>query len=111
MYIIARILLTALALLLAANLIPGIVVGGLYVAIVSAVILGLLNLVVRPIIIVLTLPITILTLGLFTFIVNAFLFWFAASFIEGFSVDGFLPALLGSVFVSIVSAIGSKLMA
>lgn len=110
MYIIARILLTSLALLLAANLIPGIAVGSLYIAIVSAVILGVLNLIIRPILIVLTLPINILTLGLFTFVINAFLFWFAASFIDGFVVNGFWPALLGSLFVSVVSAIGNKFL-
>jgi putative membrane protein len=108
MKIIARVLITALALLLVAELIPGIVVEGLFTAIVAAVILGLLNLIARPILVVLTLPITILTLGLFIFIINAALFAFVASFIEGFEVSGFLPAILGSLLVSVVSAIGNK---
>ncbi|MCB9811698.1 phage holin family protein [Candidatus Nomurabacteria bacterium] len=110
MKMISRVLIGALALLLAANFIPGIEVMGLYTAIIAALILGLLNMIVRPVLIVLTLPVTILTLGLFTFVINAALFWFAASFIEGFAVAGFVPALLGSIFVSIVSAIGNALI-
>lgn len=110
MSLIYRVLVTALALLLVARFIPGIVVESVYVAIIAAVILGLLNLLVKPILIVFTLPVTILTLGLFIFIINASLFWFAASFIEGFSVDGFLVAILGSFCVSIISAIGNKFL-
>lgn len=110
MKIISRILITALGLLLAAYLIPGIDVTSLYIAIITAIILGILNLIARPILVVLTLPITIVTLGLFIFVINALIFWFAASFIDGFSVDGFFPALLGSLVVSVVSTIGNKLL-
>ena len=107
--IITRVLAAALALMAAAEFIPGIMVAGVYAAIIAAIILGVLNLFVRPIILVLTLPINIITLGLFTFVINAFLFMFAASFIQGFSVTGFLPALLGSLFVSLVSTIVHRL--
>lgn len=110
MKIIIRILVTALGLLLAAYLIPAIQIDSLYIAIITAVILGILNLIARPILVVLTLPITILTLGLFIFIINAALFLFAASFIDGFTVDGFIPALLGSIIVSVVSTVGNKLL-
>jgi putative membrane protein len=110
MTIIYHILVTALGLLIAAYFVPGIEVSGLYIAIVAAFILGLLNLVVRPIILLFTLPINILTLGLFTFVINAFMFWFAASFIEGFSVTGFIPALLGSILVSIFTTIAYQLI-
>lgn len=110
MYLIARILLNALALLVAAYVVPGIVVESIYIAIVAAVVLGLINLTIKPILFVLTLPITILTLGLFAFVLNALMFWFVASFLDGFSVDGFIPALLGSLVVSIVSAVGGKLL-
>lgn len=110
MKIITKVLLGALALLLAAELIYGIEIEGIYSAIIAAVILGILNAIVRPVLIILTLPINILTLGLFTFVINAALFAFAASFIEGFSVSGFIPALLGSLFVSIVSAVGNQLI-
>ncbi|MFT5036447.1 MAG: putative membrane protein [Candidatus Azotimanducaceae bacterium] len=108
MVLISRILVSALALLLTAYIIPGITIDGVYAAIIAAVILGLLNLVVRPILVVLTLPITIVTLGLFMFVINAALFLFVASFVDGFVVDDFLVALLGSLLVSIISSIGNK---
>lgn len=110
MKIVARVLVTALALLLVAELVPGIVVDGLYAAIIAAILLGVLNLVARPVLVVLTLPITIVTLGLFIFVINASLFLFVASFVEGFEVSGFWTALLGSLIVSVVSAIGNKLI-
>lgn len=110
MKILARVLITALALLVVAELVPGIAVEGIFTAIIAAIILGLFNLIARPILLLLTLPITIVTLGLFIFVINAFLFWFVASFIEGFDVSGFFPALLGSLIVSIISAIGNKLI-
>lgn len=108
MYLITKLLLTALTLLVVANYIPGIHIDGFYPAIVAAITIGLLNLFVRPILFILTLPITVLTLGLFMLVINAFLFWFAASFIDGFSVDSFWYALLGSLIVSVVSAIGNR---
>ncbi|OIP77735.1 MAG: hypothetical protein AUK16_01250 [Parcubacteria group bacterium CG2_30_44_11] len=108
--LLTRILLGALALLIVAEFIPGVTITGLYPAIVAAVILGLLNTIVKPILVILTLPITILTLGLFIFIINATLFMFAASFIDGFAVDGFLAALLASFLVSIITTIGNKLI-
>lgn len=107
MTIIYRVLITALALMLCAYLIPGIVVENIYVALIAAVVLGLLNLVARPILVVLTFPITLLTLGLFIFVINAAIFWFTASFIDGFEVAGFIPALVGSVVVSLVSTLGN----
>lgn len=109
MKLITRILLSALALLLIAYYIPGIYVENVYIAIITAVVLGVLNAVLKPILFVLTLPITILTLGLFTFVINAALFLFAASFIEGFYVENFWLALLGSLLMSIVATIGQKI--
>lgn len=110
MKIVSRILITALALLLVAELMPGITVSGLYPALIAAVLLGVLNVFIRPVLVILTLPITILTLGLFTFIINAALFLFVASFVTGFDVDSFLAAFIGSLIVSVVSAIGNKLI-
>ena len=109
MHILYHLLISAFALVLAAYFIPGIQVASLTSALVAAGVLGILNLLVRPVLFVLTLPITILTLGLFTFVINGALFWFAASFIEGFTVTNFWYALFGSVFVSVVSAVGNKL--
>ncbi|OGG66981.1 hypothetical protein A3I99_01925 [Candidatus Kaiserbacteria bacterium RIFCSPLOWO2_02_FULL_45_11b] len=108
MKLITRLLLTALVLLIVAEYIPGITVDGFYPALIAAIVLGLLNLFVRPILVVLTFPITILTLGLFMFVINAALFWFAATFIDGFAVETFLHALLGSLIVSVASAVFNK---
>ena len=109
MKIITRLLITAFGLLIVSHIVPGITIDSLYIALIAAIIIGLLNLTVRPILHILTLPITLLTFGLFVFIINAALFLFAASFIQGFSVDGFTAALLGSVVVSIISTIGNSL--
>jgi putative membrane protein len=109
MKFLIRLLITALALLAVTQIIPGIVVTGWFPAIMAAFFLGILNAVVRPILVVLTLPVTILTLGLFIFVINAGIFLFVASFLDGFEVSGFLSALLGSVMVSIASGIAHKL--
>lgn len=108
--LVAKLLLVVFALLLAAYVVPGITVSGFYIALIVAVLLGVVNLIVRPILVILTLPITILTLGLFIFVINALLFWFVASFVDGFDVDGFIPALLGTLIVSVVSWFGNKLL-
>ncbi len=110
MKLIAKILLAALTLLLVAKVVPGIEVENIYVAIIAALILGILNVIVKPILVILTLPITILTLGLFMFVINAGLFLFAASIVDGFSVAGFIPALLGSVIVTVASVLINNLL-
>jgi putative membrane protein len=108
MTLILRLLFNALGLILIAELVSGITVVGLYPAIIAALVLGVLNIIIKPILLVLTLPITIITLGLFSFVVNAALFLFAASFIQGFSVDNFWYALLGSVLMSVISTLGNR---
>lgn len=109
MRILAHVLLVALALILASHIIPGIAVSGLYIAIVTAIVLGLLNLTVRPILFILTLPLNIVTFGLFSFVLNALMLIFVASFIQGFAIVGFIPALLAALLISIVSAIGDSI--
>jgi len=108
MTMLLRLLFNALGLILIAEFVEGIEVQGLYAAVITAVVLGIFNIIIRPILLILTLPITILTLGLFSFVVNAALFLFAASFIDGFSVENFWYALLGSVLMSIISTIGNR---
>lgn len=110
MKLIAKVIITALALIITAKVLPGIEISGLYTAIITAVVLGLLNITVKPILVVLTLPITLLTLGLFILVINALLFLFAASFIEGFAVSGFIPALIGSIVVSVISTLANSLI-
>ena len=99
---IVKWLLYAAALVLVANLVSGITVSSFGSALLAAVVIGLLNLLVRPVLVVLTLPVTIVTLGLFLFIINALMFWAAASVLDGFHVNGFGAALLGSLIYSLL---------
>ena len=108
MTLLLRLIFNALGLILIAELIAGITVEGFYAALIAGLVLGLLNLIVKPILIILTLPITILTLGLFAYLIDGALFFFAASFIEGFAVSNYWYALLGSILMSIVSAVGTR---
>ncbi len=96
-------LINAVSLLVVAYLVPGIALASFWAALVAALILGLVNTVIRPLLVLLTLPVTILTLGLFIFVINGLLFWFVAAFIEGFAVAGFWTAVLGAIAYSIVS--------
>ncbi len=105
MRLILRWLINALALLAVTQIIDGFVVESFYIALIAAFILGLLNAVVRPILVVLTLPITIITLGLFTFVINALLIWFVSTFVQGFEVAGFLPALFVAIILWAVSVL------
>ena len=98
-----RVLVNALAIMLAASIVPGIEVNGLVPALVGGLLLALLNAIVRPILIILTLPITILTLGLFLLVLNGLCFWLASAVVKGFSVAGFWSAFFGALIVSIVS--------
>ena len=109
MKLLIRLLINALAILLVAYLVPGVAVTGFYAALIVAVVLGLLNLVIKPLIILLTLPINILTLGLFTFVINALLFWFVGTVVKGFSVDGFIPAFLGALILTIAGWVGQRI--
>lgn len=101
MKILVRWLLLAAALLLVAHLYPGVVVQSFGAAMIAALVLGLFNAVLRPLLVLLTLPVTLLTLGLFLFVINALMFYFAASVLDGFSVRGFGAALIGSLIYSV----------
>jgi putative membrane protein len=108
---LTRLAIAAAAVMVAAYIVPGIIVTGLYAAVITALVLGVVNILVRPVLVILTLPITILTLGLFLFVINAALLLFVASFVEGFAVEGFVAALLGSVLISVVTSLGNKMIA
>src|SRR5687768_232166 len=103
-------LINSLALIAVAYLMPSITVSSFTAALVAALILGLINAVIRPILILLTLPVTVITLGLFIFVINGLLFWFVGSFIQGFVVEGFWAGVLGSILFSIVSWLLSALV-
>ena len=103
-------LINALALVAVAYLMPSIQVSSFGAALVAALVLGLVNAVVRPVLVLLTLPVTILTLGLFIFVLNGLLFWMVASWLEGFHVAGFWAGVLGAIVFSLVSWLLSALV-
>jgi putative membrane protein len=103
-------LINAVALIAVAYLLPGVGVSSFASALVAALILGLINAVVRPVLFLLTLPVTILTLGLFIFVLNGLLFWFVGSFIQGFVVAGFWSGVFGAIVFSLISWILSSLL-
>lgn len=100
---VLRLIVNAAALWVAAQLVPGIVVTGFTPLLLAALVLGLINAIVRPVLLVLTLPLTLMTLGLFIFILNAFCLWLTSRIVPGFDVQSFAAALLGAFVVSIVS--------
>lgn len=108
--LLLRWLITTLAILAAAYLIDGIQVSGFVPALAAAALLGILNAFLRPILILLTLPLTILTLGLFTFVINAALLLLVSSVMSSFVVKGFWTALIGSLVISAVSWLLSSLI-
>ena len=93
-----------------AYLVPSISVASFWTALIAALVLGLVNAVIRPVLILLTLPATVLTLGLFILVINGLLFWFVGSFVEGFRVGGFWAAFVGAILFSIVSWLLSALV-
>ena len=97
--------LNALALLTVAYVLPGITVDGFTAALIAALILGLINTLLRPLLILLTLPVTVVTLGLFILVINVLLFWFAGSVLKGFEVSGFWVGVLGALLYSIFSSV------
>jgi len=103
-------LVNALSLLAVAYFLPSVSVASFYIALIAALLLGLVNTLIRPLLVLITLPITILTLGLFTLVINALLFWFVASFVEGFRVAGFWSAFWGALLYSVISSLASWLL-
>jgi putative membrane protein len=103
MHLLLRWLINALAIIAIAYYLPGIAVSGIYAALIAALILGIVNALIRPILIILTLPVNILTLGLFTLVINAVLFWFASTIVKGFEVADFKAAFFGALIMWLVS--------
>lgn len=110
MFTILKWIGSVVAVLIAAYFLPGVVVAGLWSALIVALVLGFLNLTIKPLLVLLTLPINILTLGLFTFVINALMVLLASSIVKGFSVAGFLNALLFSLILTIVQGIFDLLL-
>jgi len=103
-------LINAVALIAVAYLMPSIQVSSFGAALVAALVLGLINAVVRPVLVLLTLPVTVLTLGLFIFVLNGLLFWMVGAWLEGFEVGGFWSGVFGSIVFSLVSWLLSALV-
>ena len=110
MFLILRWILNAIALLIVAYLVPGIVVANFYTALVAALVLGLINAIVRPLVLILTLPVNILTLGLFTFVINAVMLYFASTLVKGLEISGIVAAFLGAVVLWVISILTNHLI-
>jgi putative membrane protein len=110
MRFLARLLLNGVAIVIAAYLVPGLRLAGPGAAVLAGVCLGLVNALIRPVLLVLTFPLTLLSLGLFIFVINAACLALTAYFIPGFSIDGFASAFLGALLVTIVSWILSGVL-
>lgn len=110
MKLVLRWIINALALLALTQIIAGFSVDTFYHALIAALVLGLLNAVIRPILLILTLPANLLTLGLFTFVVNAFLIWLMSTFVKGVELVGFWPALLVAIVLWAVSVLTTELL-
>lgn len=98
-----RVLMNAIAIWLADSVVPGIEIRGVATILGAALVLGLINAVVRPVLLVLTFPLTLVTLGLFLFVLNAFCLWLTSTLVKGFVIQGFWAAVLGALLVSAVS--------
>ena len=105
MKVLINLLISTLVIIIAAYLLPGVKVQDLATALVAALVIGVINAFIRPILILLTLPINILTLGLFTLVLNALLIQLASSIVAGFTVDNFLWALIFSVVLSVINSL------
>jgi putative membrane protein len=105
MYFLIKLLVNTLALIVVVHIVPGLGIADWRTAFLAALGLGVVNAVIRPVILFLTLPLNILTLGLLTFVINAFLFYSVSAFIPGFKVSGFAAALFGSLLFSVISAV------
>jgi putative membrane protein len=107
---IGRLLISALSLWVASRLVGGIRVNGLMTLLIAAFLLGLVNAIIKPILILLTLPITVVTLGLFLIVLNAAMLGLVAWMLPGFSIDGLVPAVKGWLIITLVSWIASHLI-
>lgn len=107
--LVIRWVLFALALLFTAWIVPGISFASFQTALLAAFVMGLVNIFIRPIILIFTLPLNLLTLGLFTFVINALMLWLVAKIVIGFTITGFLAALLGSIVLSVISLFINKM--
>jgi putative membrane protein len=110
MFVLIRWFINALALIVISYIIPGVEIKNFFTALMAALFLGIVNAIIRPILLLLTLPVNILTLGLFTLIINALMFWLVASFLKGFNIIGFWPAFWAALIYWLIAWIGNILL-
>ncbi|MGQ5522032.1 phage holin family protein [Chitinimonas sp. PSY-7] len=110
MTLLAVWLINAVSLLLLTYLMPSIQVASFWSALLIAMVLGLVNVLIRPVLLVLTLPVNLLTLGLFTLVINGFCFWLVAEVLQGFSIPGFGTAIVGALVYSVISWLATTLL-
>lgn len=110
MGLLMRWLISALTLIIVANVIEGVQISGLSSALIAILVLGIANAVIRPILLILTLPINIITLGLFTFVINAIILYMVASVVTGFEISGFLDAVIGTILLSLMGSLVNMLV-
>ena len=103
-------LINALALLVLPYVVPSVQVDGFVTALVAALVLGFVNTLLRPVLVLLTLPVTLVSLGLFIFVINGLLFWMVANLLDGFHVEGFGSAVLGAIVYAVISWAASALV-
>ena len=103
MFLLLRWVLSALSVMATAYIVPGVTITNFWSALIAAFVIGLVNALVRPVFLLLTLPVNLVTLGLFTFIINALMFWLASSIVKGFDVSGFRAAFFGAIVYWLVS--------
>jgi len=103
--------LNAVALMAVAYLVPGIQVASFTSALIAAVVIGLVNMLIKPVLVILTLPITLLTLGLFILVINGLLFWAVGHYLQGFSVSSILIGVIGALVYSVISGVLSAIVA
>lgn len=110
MHLLLALLLNTLALIITANIVPGFEVGSFTTALLAAIVLGVINTFIKPVLVFLTAPINLLTLGLFTFVINAVMLWLVTLLVTDVKIDGAIPALLAAVVLSVVSTLLSMLL-
>lgn len=107
---VVKLIITMLALLITAGITPGIYINGLWAGFWAALILGIVNILIKPVFTILTLPLTILTLGLFIFVINGLMLLITAALVPGFTVSGLFAAIIGSIILSICTWVINKVL-
>jgi putative membrane protein len=105
MALLARLLINTLALIITTWIVPGFEINGVWTAVLAAIVLGVVNTFIRPLMLLITLPFNIITLGLFTFVINALMLWMTAYFVRGVHINDWLSAILAAIVLSVTSTV------